>query len=76
MGAMQFRHSIDSTEAMGHFTSQAIYQGVPHLHYLSERRGLEVSKLDCQAYKWRFETNRSSLKKLICYILHLEVTKL
>ena len=33
-------------------------QGVPYLHYLSERRGLEVKKLYCQPYNWRFEANR------------------
>ena len=27
------------TEATGHFTLQTIYKGVPHLYYLSERRG-------------------------------------
>jgi len=26
-------------EATGHFTLQTIYKGVPHLYYLSERRG-------------------------------------
>jgi len=36
------------TEATGHFTLRTIYKGVPHLHYLSERRGLVVKKLDSQ----------------------------
>jgi hypothetical protein len=27
------------TEATGHFTLPTIYKGVPHLYYLSERRG-------------------------------------
>jgi hypothetical protein len=33
-------------EATGHFTLQTVYKGVPHLYYLSERRGLVVKKLD------------------------------
>jgi len=37
------------TEATGHFTLQRIYKGVPYLHYLSERRGLVVKKLDSQS---------------------------
>jgi len=36
-------------EATGHFTLQTIYKGVPHLHYLSERRGQVVKKLDSQS---------------------------
>ena len=46
------------TEATGHFTLQTMYKGVPHLYYLSERRGLVVKKLDSQTYNWRFEANR------------------
>jgi hypothetical protein len=35
-------------EATGHFTLPTIYKGVPHLYYLSERRGVVVMKLDYQ----------------------------
>jgi hypothetical protein len=52
--------SIDSTEATGRFAVQTIYQGVPHLYYLSERSGLVVKKLDCQTYNWRFEAKKKS----------------
>ena len=31
--------TVDCTEATGRLTLQTIYQGVPHLYYLSERRG-------------------------------------
>ena len=31
--------TVDCTEGAGHLTLQTIYQGVPHLYYLSERRG-------------------------------------
>ena len=31
--------TVDCTEATGHFTVWTIYQGVPHLYHLSERRG-------------------------------------
>jgi len=41
------------TEATAHFTIQT-------------GRGLVVRKLECKTYNWRFETNRSCLKKLIC----------
>jgi hypothetical protein len=34
--------TIDCTEATGHFTLQTVYQGVPHVYYLSERRGLVI----------------------------------
>jgi len=33
------------TEATGHFTLSTVYQGVLHLYYFSERRGLVVKKL-------------------------------
>jgi len=47
----------------GHFTLYTIYQGVPHLYYLRERRGLVVKKLDSQTYSWRFEANRSRVQR-------------
>jgi hypothetical protein len=46
------------TEGTGHFTLPTIYKGVPHVYYLSERRGLVVKKLEYQTYNWRFEANR------------------
>jgi hypothetical protein len=45
-------------EATGHFTLPTAYTGVPHLYYLSERRGLVVKKLDYQTYNWGFEAKR------------------
>ena len=39
MHRCNFVRAGTETEATGHFTLSTIYQGVPHLCYLSERRG-------------------------------------
>jgi hypothetical protein len=49
------------TEATGRFSLSTIYQGVPHLYYLSERRGLVLRKPDCETYNWSFVANRNSV---------------
>jgi hypothetical protein len=70
--------TVDSTEETGHFTLWTIYQGAPHLHYVSERRGLVVNKLDCQAYNWRptevLSKKNVSVKYILGLTIHQEVT--
>jgi len=48
---------------------------VPHLYYLSKRRGLVVKKLDCQTCDWRFQANRSPvyINLSVKYILGLTI---